>query len=259
MHRCCSVVPLLFAALCLSRKNDFLSLISGGVHRHKLLHSICYSWKHESHWGYFTSFLLKDKLVFRLTIPKSQGVTSQIQYCSSSIHKVSLFTFNITMPLSFLNLERLRVLSACMVLMLAAVTVSSILSTVQMMKPIRILYEQVPITAEYHPAKFVIYKTFAPDGSLETVSQDSVHRKMWEGDQQQQQQQQQGGEMQKVEEGHVLDQVCHVCAVPTSTADHYVLYYVYYNQCYKGNCCVCERLSFVLTDIASSSFLYCSV
>jgi hypothetical protein len=123
------------------------------------------------------------------------------------------------MPLSFLNLERLRVLSACMVLMLAAVTVSSILSTIQMMKPIRILMEQVPITAEYRPAKFLVsYKTFAPDGSLETVSQDSVHRKLLESNQLQQ-----GGEMQTVDEGYALDQVCHVCAVPTLHADHYVL------------------------------------
>jgi hypothetical protein len=123
------------------------------------------------------------------------------------------------MPLSFLNLERLRVLSACTVLVLAAVTVSSILSTVQMLKPIRVLMEQVPITAEYHPAKFVVsYKTLAPDGSLKTVTQDSVHRKMLQADdqQQQQQQQQQGGEVQKVDQGHPLDQVRYVvcAAVP---------------------------------------------
>jgi hypothetical protein len=103
------------------------------------------------------------------------------------------------MTLSFLNLERLRVLSACTVLMLAAVTVSSILSTVQMMKPIRILMEHVPVNAEYQPAKFVIsYKTFAPNGSLKTVVQDSVERRL--------------GNL--VDNGHdVLDEVRDVCAV----------------------------------------------
>jgi hypothetical protein len=114
------------------------------------------------------------------------------------------------MPLSFLNLERLRVLTACTVLMLTAVTVSSILSSIQIMKPIRILMDQVPITAEYHPAQFVVsYKTLAPDGSLQPVSQDSVsrrHRHLLQPDQQQQ-----GGEMEQVDEtGHALDQVRHI-------------------------------------------------
>jgi hypothetical protein len=119
------------------------------------------------------------------------------------------------MALSFLNLERLRILSACTVLMLAAVTVSSILSTIQMMKPIRILMERVPIAAEYHPAKIVVsYKTFAPDGSLKTVIQDSVERR----------------HRNLVDDGHALDQVRDVWAVCTVAADlncrplQYVLY-----------------------------------
>ena len=117
------------------------------------------------------------------------------------------------MPLSFMNLERLRLFSACMVLMLAAVTVSSILSTIQLMKPIRILMEQVPVTAEYRPAKFVVsYKTLALDGSLQTVSQDSLsrrHRNLLQPNQQK------GSEMELVDTGHALDQVRCVCALPT--------------------------------------------
>jgi hypothetical protein len=121
------------------------------------------------------------------------------------------------MPLSFLNLERLRVLSACTVLMLTAVTVSSILSTIQLMKPIRILMDQVPMTAEYHPAKFLVsYKTLALDGSLQTVIQDSLarrHRNLLQPSQQQQQQH--GGNMELVDTGHAPDQVSHVYVVPT--------------------------------------------
>jgi hypothetical protein len=119
------------------------------------------------------------------------------------------------MPLSFFNLERLRVLSACMVLMLAAVTVSSILSSIQLMQPIRVLMDQVPMTAEYHPAKFVVtYKTFALDGSLQTVSQDSLarrHRNLLQPSQQQYH----GSDMELVDTGHALDQVSHGFVVPT--------------------------------------------
>lgn len=123
------------------------------------------------------------------------------------------------MPLSFRNLERLRVLSACTVLVLAAVTVSSILSTITLMKPIRILMDSVPVTAEYHPAKFVVsYKTMALDGSLETVSQDSVHRKHRNLLQPSQQQGGGGGggEMMQMfdEASHALEEVRYVCAVP---------------------------------------------
>jgi hypothetical protein len=119
------------------------------------------------------------------------------------------------MPLSFTNLERLRVMSACMVLMLAAVTVSSILSTIQLMKPIRILMDQVPMTAEYHPAKFLVsYKTLALDGSLQTVSQDSLARRHRNLLQPSQQQQHYGGDMELVDTGHALDQVSDVYVVP---------------------------------------------
>jgi hypothetical protein len=118
------------------------------------------------------------------------------------------------MPLSFMNLERLRVFSACMVLMAAAVTVSSILSTIQLMKPIRILMDQAPVTAEYHPAKFVVtYKTLALDGSLQTVSQDSLsrrHRNLLQPPNQQQHQD--GAEIEMTDAGHAhtLDQVRYV-------------------------------------------------
>jgi hypothetical protein len=117
------------------------------------------------------------------------------------------------MPLSFMNLERLRVFSACMVLMAAAVTVSSILSTIQLMKPIRILMDQAPVTAEYHPAKFVVtYKTLALDGSLQTVSQDSLSRRHRNLLQPNQQQHQDGAEMEMIDAGHAqtLDQVRYV-------------------------------------------------
>jgi hypothetical protein len=147
----------------------------------------------------------------------------------------------INMPLSFWNLERLRVMSACTVLVLGAVTVSSILSTAQMMKPLRILMEQVPRSAEYHPTKFVImeqvpiisaeyhpakfvvsYKTFAPDGSLETVTQDSISRKHRRLSQPNTNTNTKTGETETVDvdndnQGHDLDQVrfnlrvCRLC------------------------------------------------
>jgi ferredoxin len=139
------------------------------------------------------------------------------------------------------------VFSACMVLMAAAVTVSSILSTIQLMKPIRILMDQAPVTAEYHPAKFVVsYKTLALDGSLQTVSQDSLsrrHRNLLQPNQQK------DGEMDLVDTGHALDQVRYVTSVqyrrelyPAIVCIlHYRLYAVYCNRCHKGNCGVCVR------------------